>query len=83
MAALDVLAERLRQQQRARRDAIAERLRQAQQIDAARRGPHVAGDRVFDTVTGVEGEVIHVDRATVTVPAAELADGAGGVRAAS
>jgi len=66
---LDVLAERLRQQQRARRDAIADRLRRAQANDAARSGLHAVGDRVFDLVSGVEGEVIHVARENVVVPA--------------
>jgi hypothetical protein len=75
MAELDVLAERLRQQQRDRRAAIADRLRRAQANDAARRGPHVAGDRVFDTVTGLEGEVIHVARENVVVPAPQQSAG--------
>lgn len=70
MPELEVLTERLRQQAKARRDAIADRLRRAQAADAMRRGAHGVGDRVFDLVSGVEGEVVHVARENVVVPAA-------------
>jgi hypothetical protein len=42
-----------------------------------------AGDRAFDRVTGQFVEVIHVERQTVLVPAAERTDRGNGDREAS
>ena len=38
---------------------------------AAMPGPFRRGDRVFDTVSGLEGEIIHASRETVIRPAAK------------
>ena len=67
--AIDRIRERVVQARNTQRQRVIERLRNAQQSDAARRGMHAAGDRVFDTETGLEGEVIHVARENVIVPA--------------
>jgi hypothetical protein len=67
--AIDRIRERVVQARDTQRQRVAERLRKAQESDAARRGIHSAGDRVFDTETGLEGEVIHVARENVVVPA--------------
>jgi hypothetical protein len=67
--AIDRIRERVVQARETQRQRVIERLRNAQQSDAARRGIHAAGDRVFDTETGLEGEVIHVARENVVVPA--------------
>jgi hypothetical protein len=69
--ALDRIRERAVQARETQRQRVAQRLRNARQSDAARRGTHVAGDRVFDTETGLEGEVIHVARENVVVPTAK------------
>jgi hypothetical protein len=67
--AIDRIRERVVQARETQRQRVIERLRNAQQSDATRRGIHAAGDRVFDTETGLEGEVIHVARENVIVPA--------------
>lgn len=67
--AIDRIRERAVQARETQRQRVIERLRNAQQSDAARRGMHAAGDRVFDTETGLEGDVIHVARENVVVPA--------------
>jgi hypothetical protein len=66
---VDRIRERVVQARDTRRAAIADRLRTAQQSDAARAGTHVAGDRVFDPVSGLEGEVLYAARENVVVPA--------------
>jgi hypothetical protein len=65
---IDRIRVRVVQARDTQRARVVERLRKAQQSDAARRGMHAAGDRVFDTETGLEGEVIHVARENVVVP---------------
>jgi hypothetical protein len=66
---LDRIRERAVQARDAQRQKVVNRLRNARQSDAARRGTHLAGDRVFDPETGLEGTVIHVARENVVVPA--------------
>jgi hypothetical protein len=66
--ALDRIRERtrqLREAQRARMDAA---IAAARQRASAREGPHVVGSRVFDTVTGLEGEVAGRTSENVVVP---------------
>jgi len=70
-AAIDRIRERAVQARETQRQSVANRLRNARQSDAARRGMHAAGDRVFDTETGLEGTVIHVARENVVVPTAK------------
>lgn len=66
-AALDRIRERQVQARETQRQRVIDRLRNARQSDAARKGTHVAGDRVFDTVTGLEGEVVYATRENVVV----------------
>ena len=67
--AVDLFVERVRQSRAARQaklDAAPGTLPTAE----SRLGlPHVAGARVFDTVTGLEGEVIGGTRENIVVPA--------------
>lgn len=72
---VDRIRERVVQARDTRRAAIAARVRTAQQSDAARAGTHVAGDRVFDPVTGLEGEVLYAARENVVVPVATESGG--------
>lgn len=72
--AIDRIRERLVQARDTQRQRVAERLRKAQESDAARRGTHAAGDRVFDTVSGLEGEVVFAARENVIVPAPRRSD---------
>lgn len=73
--AIDRIRERTVQARETQRQRVADRLRNARQSDAARRGTRVAGDRVFDTVTGQEGEVVHVARENILVPAPGKSNG--------
>lgn len=47
---------------------VRDRVAAAASRDAARAGTLVAGDRVFDPVTGEEGIVVHGARENVLVP---------------
>ncbi len=58
----------LRDAQRARRDVA---MAAARERAASRAGTHLAGSRVFDTVSGLEGEVVGTARENVIVPTAE------------
>ena len=66
---IDRIRMRLAESRRAARDLAGDRLRMARAALPARGAPHAAGDRVFDTVTGLEAEVIHVTTENVVIPA--------------
>jgi hypothetical protein len=68
---IDRIRERAVQARDTQRQRVTDQIRNAQQSDAARRGTHAAGDRVFDTQTGLEGTVIHVARENVLIPASK------------
>lgn len=68
------IRERLQQIRAARHATIAAALENAQQVARAAGGTPVAGDRVFDTVTGQEGIVLHAARENIVVPAVEQPD---------
>lgn len=67
---LDRVLEQTRQQRDRRARAVSERLEQATAKTSALDGPLTVGARVFDTVTGEEGEVVHVARENIIVPTA-------------
>jgi len=68
---LAVIRERLAQLRRSRNEAVGVALAAAQ-LEARRIGGlHVAGDVVFDVVSGQEGEVVGGTRENVLVPVAK------------
>jgi|GEM_PF-2728562 len=75
MADVTRLREMAEQARTFRLARLAEAVKDAAAADAARRGPHAPGDRVFDTQTGLEGEVLHAARENVLVPAARKSAG--------
>jgi len=68
--ALAQIRERLFQARAAQIGQLSARLDDARRNGARRGGTPVAGDRVFDVTTGLEGEVLHVARENVVVPTA-------------
>jgi hypothetical protein len=68
MSALDRILERQRQLRQSQTQAARDRIAAAATRDAARRGTVLAGDRVFDPVTGEEGIVVHGTRENIVVP---------------
>jgi hypothetical protein len=66
--ALDRSLERLVQLRAAQRARMQSAIADAVKASAPRVGPHHTGARVFDTVTGQEGEVIGRTRENVLVP---------------
>jgi hypothetical protein len=72
---LDKIADRLRQNNTARQTSADTAVRKLP-VAAARLGcTFCAGERVFDLVTGLEGEVIDGTRENLIVPAAERRNG--------
>lgn len=63
------IRERLFQARADRLSVLQDRIAGARETGARRGGTPVAGDRVFDVTTGLEGEVIHVARENVVLPA--------------
>lgn len=71
MSELDRIRERVRQNREAQRQAMAEGARQASCPEGRMGCPLMPGTRVFDTVTGLEGEVVGGTRENVVVPIAK------------
>ena len=69
--ALARIRERLEQHREARRVELNARLDAALERLARERGAHRPGDRVFDTVTGQEGEVVARTTENIIVPVAQ------------
>lgn len=68
---LQRIRERLQQNRAARSAVIDAAVLSARQNQRLSAGTPVAGDRVFDTVTGQEGTVVHGARENILVPASE------------
>lgn len=62
------IRERLEQQRDGRRRQLRERLGAAPSASALSAAPFLPGDRVFDTVSGLEGEVIGRTTENIIVP---------------
>jgi hypothetical protein len=69
MIDLRAVLERHRQLREAQRRSLYETLTRSAAIAAARRGTLVAGDRVFDPISGEEGVVVHGVRENILVSA--------------
>lgn len=65
------IRERMAQTRQALRTYLTDRATNTAPHTTAQSGTFIAGDRVFDTVTGEEGIVIHGTRENVIVPAPE------------
>lgn len=65
------IAERLQQQAYRRRQQLQDRLAAAPAAGVRSATPFAPGDRVFDTVTGQEGEVIARTLENIIVPVTE------------
>lgn len=68
--ALDRIRERTVQLRDAHTARMQSAIAAAQADAAARSGGYVVGARVFDTVSGLEGEIVGTTRENVLVPAA-------------
>lgn len=68
---LQRIRERLQQNRLARNESIALAVNSARDNERVKRGTVVAGDKVFDTVTGEEGTVVYGTRETVVRASAE------------
>lgn len=72
MSELSRIRERLRQNRAARRQTLTDTARETlRQTAPGASGTVTAGDRVFDVVSGEEGEVVTVTRENLIVPTPE------------
>lgn len=72
MTDVDRIRERLRQNRAARRQTVTDTPRDTRRPQAlVASGTVVAGDRVFDVVSGEEGTVVAITRENLIVPTAE------------
>lgn len=71
MSELDRIRERARQNRAAQRQAMADGARPVSCPEGRMGCPLLPGTRVFDTVTGLEGEVVAGTRENVVVPTAK------------
>jgi hypothetical protein len=71
---LSKVRERVRQRHEAHTETLTTTTDSPRPFDDGRGGTFIAGDRVFDTVTGREGIVVATTTENIIVPASERSD---------